>query len=243
MLIKLLCCEVLYREACSQIASGPHTCDVEFVPKGLHDLDTDKMVARLQEQIDAAGGGGYDAILLGYGLCNNGVVGLVARGTQLVLPRAHDCITILLGSREKYKDYASAHPGTYYRTVGWFERESAEGANETTMTQRLGLFQSYDALVEQYGEDNAKYVMEMMGDSTANYDRVTFIEMGLECEGVFREKAKAEAEEKGWAFDELTGSMLILRKLIHGEWDDDFLVLQPGETIAPSYDDGVVKVG
>ena len=36
-------------------------------------------------------------ILLGYGLCGNGLDGLSARHTRLVLPRAHDCIGLLMG--------------------------------------------------------------------------------------------------------------------------------------------------
>ena len=37
------------------------------------------------------------------------------------------------------------------------------------------------------------------------------------------------------------GSLVLLRKLIDGDWDDDMLTLQPGERLAMSYDDGVVK--
>ncbi|MFV1980286.1 MAG: DUF1638 domain-containing protein [Rhodothermia bacterium] len=34
-----------------------------------------------------------------------------------VLPRAHDCITLLMGSRTRYLEYFKAHPGTYFRSV------------------------------------------------------------------------------------------------------------------------------
>ena len=54
MRIKLLSCEVFFREICLLAASSPHTCDLEFLPKGLHDLGADKMPARLQEYIDRA---------------------------------------------------------------------------------------------------------------------------------------------------------------------------------------------
>ena len=32
-----------------------------------------------------------------------------------------------------------------------------------------------------------------------------------------------------------------MRRLIDGDWGDDMLVLQPGERLAMSYDDDVVK--
>ena len=36
--LKLIACEVLYREMCDAVARSPHQVDVEFLPKGLHDL-------------------------------------------------------------------------------------------------------------------------------------------------------------------------------------------------------------
>jgi len=238
---KLLCCEIFYREVCSLVANSPAICDVEFLPKGLHDLGVEKMRPRLQERIDAASEGPVEAVLLGYGLCNNGIVGLEARKVPLVVPRAHDCITLFLGGRNKYKDYFNAHPGTYYRTTGWLERNDPDSAGDETVFQKLGLFLQYEELVQKYGEENAKYIMETMGDPVAHYDRITYIRMGLPCENAFCEQAKKEAVEKGWQFEELRGSMELLRKLVCGEWDSDFLVVQPGGRIVAAYDDGVVK--
>ena len=50
--------------------------------------------------------------------------------------------------------------------------------------------------------------------------------------------ARDEAERRGWAFERIEGSMVLLRRLIDGDWGDDMLVLQPGERLAMSYDDG-----
>ena len=238
---KLLCCEIFYREVCSLVANSPAICDVEFLPKGLHDLGVEKMRPRLQERIDAVSEGPVEAVLLGYGLCNNGIVGLRARKVPLVVPRAHDCITLFLGGRGRYRDYFNAHPGTYYRTTGWLERNDSTGAGDETVFQKLGLFLQYEELVKKYGEDNAKYIMETMGDPVAHYDRVTYIRMGLPCENTFCEQARKEAADKGWQFEELEGSMELLRKLVAGEWDSDFLVVQPGDRIAATYDDGGVR--
>ena len=69
MKLKLLCCDVFYREVCHLVAESPNTCDIDFLPRGLHDLGCERMVARLQEKIHASEGGGYDAICLAYGLC------------------------------------------------------------------------------------------------------------------------------------------------------------------------------
>ena len=95
------------------------------MPKGLHDLGSEQMQARVQEAVDAVDTEAYDAILLGYGLCNNGLVGITAKDIPLVLPRAHDCITLFLGDRKRYSTYFIDHPGTYFKTSGWIERGKA----------------------------------------------------------------------------------------------------------------------
>jgi hypothetical protein len=241
MNLKLIACEICYRECCLLMAESPHRCDAEFLPKGLHDLGVEKMKPRIQERIDAVSPHVYDAVILAYGLCSNGIVGLESRHSRLVIPRAHDCITLFMGSRKRYAEYFAAHPGTYYRTTGWFERNDAGSAGEITVPERLGLHVGYEELVEKYGEENARYVMESMGDATAHYDRIAFINMGLKCEARFRDMAREEAREKGWTFDRIEGSLDLLRRLIHGEWDDDFLVLQPGESVRASHDDGVIN--
>lgn len=241
MKLKLLCCEVLYREACRLISESIHTVEAQFMPKGLHDLGVEKMLVRLQEQIDLADEQGYDALLLGYGLCNNGIAGLRTRKTRMVIPRAHDCITLFMGSRQKYIEYFQAHPGTYYRTSGWYERSDSSGAGEETVFQKLGLWMQYDELVRKYGEENAKYIQETLGDGLQNYDRVTFIGMGMGCDGRFRQMAQQEAQKKNWSFDEVEGSLSLLRRLLFGEWDADFLVLEPGQTPQPSHDEQVIR--
>src|SRR5690349_11386492 len=109
MRLKLFACEVLYREFCDAIARSPHTVDVEFVTKGLHDLGGPAMRRGLQEVIDVVDPRTCSAVLLGFALCGNGLNGLVARNVPLVAARAHDCIGLLLGSRSRYDEYFHSH--------------------------------------------------------------------------------------------------------------------------------------
>jgi len=122
MRLKLIACEVLFRELCDACAHSSHQVNPEFLPKGLHDLGGKPMAAKIQDAVDRTAEGACDAILLGYGLCGNGLDGVTARHTRLVAPRAHDCIALLLGSRQRYQAYFDANPGTYYRSTGWLER-------------------------------------------------------------------------------------------------------------------------
>ena len=104
--------------------------------------------------------------------------------------------------------------------------------------------ETYEELVEKYGEDNAKYIMETLGDGLRNYDRLTYIDMGVQENLGYDEQAARDAEEKGWTFERVAGDLGLLRKLVDGEWGSDvFLVVEPGETVAASHDDGIIKTG
>ena len=239
MVLKLISCEVLFREMCHACAHSPHRVDLEFLPKGLHDLGGKPMAAKIQEAVDRTEEGVYDAILLGYGLCGNGLDGLTARHTRLVLPRAHDCIALLMGSHDRYQAYFDGNPGTYYRSTGWLER--GQGLQQLTH-HTLGFDESLDALVRKYGEDNGRYLYQEMTRYRAQYRKLTFIETGLEAGGEFVAEAAAEASEKGWSFERLPGDLAWLGRLVEGVWTEaEFVVAEPGQRIVASYDNRVVK--
>ena len=99
MRLKLIACNVLLRQICRLVSESSHVFDLEFTEYDAHD-QSDILRQDLQTKIDTCMGKNYDAILLGYGLCGNSCVGISARDTQVVIPRAHDCCTIFLGSKE-----------------------------------------------------------------------------------------------------------------------------------------------
>ena len=243
MRLKLISCEIFFREFCACVARSPHTVDIEFLPKGLHDIGCQAMQARLQAVVDRVEERHYDALLLGYGLCNNGIVGLAAKSIPLVVPRTHDCITLFLGSSTRYRDYFESHPGVFFKTTGWIERGEADGdLGQLALGKKLGLVQSYEEMVAKYGEDNARYLWEEFGRNLArHYRQYTFIEMGVEPDASFEQRAREEAAKRNWAFEKITGDIGMIQRLVNGEWSEkEFLVVLPGYRIAATYDDGVV---
>ena len=198
------------------------------------------MSKTLQSVIDTADCGKYDAILLCYGLCNNGIAGLHAP-VPMVVPRAHDCITLLLGSKEKYAEYFADNPGTYFHSSGWQERNLGSNEIEGGIMQQLGLSKSYQEYADAFGDENAEYLMSILGSWVIHYKKLAFINNGIGDIENNREKAKDYAQSNGWAYEELEGGISLIERLVDGEWDEpDFLLIPPGHRIAPSNDSGIV---
>lgn len=238
-------CEVFHREACAAMAQSPYVIDIEFMPKSLHDIGEGPMSSRLQTAIDDALAARPpeswpDAIVLLYGLCNNGIRGLHAP-IPIIVPRAHDCITLLLGSRTRYIEHFQANPGTFYKSPGWIERDSDPDANPASVTSRMGITHDYAKLVEEYGEENAEYLMETMGNWLKNYRKLSFIDTGVGQQEQYRQVCRAQAQENDWEYEEVAGDTVLINKLLNGDWNEqDFLVLQPGQQIAVSNESTVI---
>jgi hypothetical protein len=243
MRLKLISCEVFYREMCHAVACSKNRVDMEFVPKGLHDLGAKPMLDRLQAILDKQDENKYDTFVLGYALCNNGLSGLTARNKPVVIPKAHDCITLFLGSKERYREYFDSHPGVYFLTSGWIERADIPAElSQQTIEHQIGMDRTYEELVAKYGEDNAKFLYEELCQTTRNYGQFTYIEMGIEPDGVFARHTQQEAQKRGWAYEKVGGDLALIQRLVDGDWaEQDFVVLQPGETLVTSYDDGVLR--
>src|SRR5512140_3197517 len=132
MRYRCLTCEALARPVYWCAATSPHIIDVELIRRGLHDRPAD-LRSQLQAMIDATPNPKYDAVLLVYGLCGQATAGLRAGVVPLVIPRAHDCITLFLGSRQRYLQQFSDNPGTY-----WYSQDYIERKDGTTSSLAMG---------------------------------------------------------------------------------------------------------
>lgn len=240
MRLKCISCEVLARPIYLCAAYSPHIVDVAMLRRGLHNTPAN-LRAQLQHQIDETVGQGYDAVVLAYGLCGQATAGLVARDASLVVPRAHDCITLFLGSRQRYNEQFQEHSGTYWYTLDYIERNDDSGSalalGSGSDTQLEAVYQEY---VEKYGEDNADYLMDVMGAWQTHYKRAAYIDLGVGDGSAVEAQAQADATRRNWTFDRVAGDIVLIRRLLEGDWDQDFLVLQPGQQLKMTYDDAII---
>jgi hypothetical protein len=180
---------------------------------GLH-VNPAALKQALQQAIDEAGQEA-GTVLLGYGLCSQAIVGLRANGCTLVVPRVDDCISIFLGSRQAYTAQSRLEPGTYYLTKGWLE------VGDTP-------FGEYDRLLEKYGRERADRMIRLM---LHNYTRLAFINTGLQGLDTYRQQAQELARRFELRYEEIEGSDALVKKLLAGPWDEDLIVVLPGQEI------------
>ena len=238
MLLKLIVCEVFTREICHCVATSPHVVDLEFTPKGAHN-EPAYLRNLLQERIDAANASekNYDAIVLGLGLCGNATVGLFSHGAPLVIPRAHDCCTLFLGSKQRQKEHFGDTPSQAFSSAGYLEHGGDFVREAEAVREQSGFDVPFETFVEQYGEENAKYLWETLHPNYPQDGHVVFIEVPEFKHLGYAEECRRKAEAEGKEFAVVEGSMDLVRNMVNGEWNPaDFLVLQPGEAITAVYD-------
>jgi hypothetical protein len=219
MPLYILACRVLQSimEPYLRDANIPAT----FMEYGFH-RTPQLMTPALQEELDRVVE--PSVFIIGYGLCGNGLAGLKAGQHTLIVPRADDCITLLLGSYESYIREFTAEPGTYYLTKGWLESGSHP-------------LKEYRELLEKYDQETADWIMD---EQYRNYKRLVLVapdQAELDaCRAKAREVADFCAERWGFQYEEKLGSDAFVKTLITEackltESTDDFLIIPPGGEI------------
>ena len=230
--LKIIACNVMWRELCYYASLSPNKFAFTFLPYGLHNTPKD-LHTEVQKAIDATSDS-VDAILLGYGLCSKGIENITAGKTRLVITKGHDCITCFLGSKERYREYFDAHPGTYWYTPGWIENHVSPGKEryETLLAQYK----------EKFGDDDAEYLMEMEQGWFKQYTTAAYIDLGVGNDEPYKKFTRECAEWLGWKYDELKGDSSLFKRLVEGDWTTgEFLIVEPGHHIEATNDDEVVR--
>jgi len=190
--------------------------EVHYLDQNLH-RSPERMRPLIEEKI--AETAEYAAhIVLGYGLCSNGVVGIRAAGQMLCVPRVHDCVALMLGSRRAYHKAFSERAGTYYLTPGWVAEQK----------DPLGMLEN--EYVPKLGREDAEWGLR---EELKHYTHIVLISgQGMKDRAFLRERAKANADFLEKQYEEVEGSDRFFRKLLFGPYDsEDFVCVAPGEAI------------
>lgn len=207
---RIIACQTVIEEMRPMLPCGVETLTLE---SGLH-LHPDKLRSSLQEMIDKITAD-TETIIVGYGMCSMGVIGLRASDSTLVIPRVDDCIAIFLGSREAYERELKQEPGTYFLSKGWIE-------GGITLVDELR------GMEERHGKSIANRVMKRMFQ---HYKRLAFIDMDYQDQERYRQFSHRAAERFDLDYQEIKGTTRLLTKMCDGPWDDDFIVAPPGYII------------
>ena len=205
---------------------------VKFLEGGLHDRP-DLLRQKLQTAIDELSvSGGCDRIVVGYGVCGRGTVGIQARDIPLSIPKVHDCIALFLGGDAAYRDQFKKYPGTYYISAGWYE-EKTEPLSQRRLSAYYGDEKlNYGELVDQYGEKAAKETFQFLSTWQKNYQRAAFIETGAKISPKYEKYAQDMATEYQWKYEKIAGKRVLIEKLLTAsETTDEILVVAPNHVI------------
>ena len=159
-------------------------------------------------------------ILLGFGLCGNGLNNINAGKHFLLIPRTDDCIAILLGSYQTYRREMAKEPGTYYLSKGWLE------AGTNPLEESL-------ELEKKYGREKAAWLMDYQYH---NYKRLLMVARNPAELEIYHSKALQVAEycsRWGMRYEEILGSDDYLQSLVEiavnfEKLSDDFILIPPG---------------
>ncbi len=224
--IAIITCKVL-AGALQRLLPTDLATSVRLMEYGLHRVPT-KLTGAVQEALDEIEP--PRLVVLGYGLCGNGLRGIRAGRHTLLVPRTDDCIAILLGSYRLYMRQFSSEPGTYWLTKGWLEAGSHP--------------------LKEYAEYEAKYgpaeAMWLLDQQYQHYERIVLVAPNAEEMSAYRSQAQEVArfcQRWGMRYEEVLGSDDYVRRLIElalGLRDgaispegagSDFLVIPPGGEI------------
>jgi hypothetical protein len=210
----VIACRVMEPELDQALAEGGDEVEILYLDQGLHRTPV-KLLGLVQEKIDQAARTA-SRIVLGYGLCSNGMVGVTARRQGLLIPRCHDCITLFLGSPSRYQQLFRENPGTYYLTPGWIKEKK----------DPLGILEEY---VLRYGHETAKWAIE---EELKHYTHIALIDTGVKVMAHLRTRAMENAVVLKKQYEEIPGSLDYFRELLRGPYTEEkFLHLRLGEQV------------
>lgn len=202
----LIACETLKDEI--QKVMDTHHLDipVHWMGNSLH-AAPDRLREALQEVLKSVTD--LDQVLLGYGNCGNGLVGIECPSATMVIPRFADCIDMLLSDNTALDEIRS---NTYFLTKGWLR-------GECPVTKDL----NYQ--LKRYGKEQSKKIMQVL---FKNYTYMMMIQTDSYDMSDVQDELNDFSALTELELIEGRGSLTILEQLLTGRWTQNFCIIPPG---------------
>ncbi|MEI6075760.1 MAG: DUF1638 domain-containing protein [Verrucomicrobiota bacterium] len=232
--LALLACSVFKQEIELYTRGASHIKETRFFEMSLHDRPT-YLRGILQENLESIEARtDIDAVVLAYGLCGRGTLGLRPTRHPFVIPRAHDCITVFFGSKEIYAKHQQGCPTCYYYTPGWNRGRRVPG-EERLEAMRL-------ELAAKFEPEEVDFLLTSEREQWAKYDTATYLDLGTTDAQDESEFARKCAAWLGWKFEHYHGDPTLLRDLLWGNWDADrFQIIAPEMQLGQTLDDSIMS--
>ena len=234
-------CQVFFREISYLASQSKNTITTVWLPQGLHDTP-DMLRDSLKSAVENASSlimrhHSYDKadyIVLGYGLCSRGVIGVRSTEIPLIVPKTDDCVGVFLGSQKRYLENFNKYSGVYWFNPGWVENAYTPTA-ESFEDKRQEYMERFE------DEETVDYLIEQESLWVKNYKYGVYINSDVYDNQAAKQKAEQDILGLGWKFEELSGDSSMLKNMIDGNFTDDFLIVPPFHEIAETFEADKIK--
>ena len=207
----IIACSMMEDEIKKTVTETGSDIPLLWVDRGLHEYP-EQLRGELTEKI-AQCEKDYDTIVLAYGLCGNGTVGLVSAKARLVIPHFDVCIRIMTSMQPGVPPEVDIR--SLYYTRGWLESNLVKS-------------EGYERCLKKYGAKKTQWIYREM---VKNYRSICLLETTAYDIAACQADACHMAEVLGLELTTQPGTLRILKKMVTHQWDDEFIICEPGEAL------------
>jgi hypothetical protein len=210
MMTELICCKTIEAELKMAMEMTELEYPINWLEPNLHNTPH-KLNSALQEIFDSLH---CDRLIMVMGFCGNSVAGLRTGCFETVLPRVDDCISLLLGIKNRMA--IEREKGTYFLSKGWLDGEH-------------DIWSEYKHAAEKYGEKKGKAIFDLM---FSNYKRIGVLDTGCYSIKDILPTTEKIAQTLALEHEVIPADVKYLSELLVGPWSKEkFLLIAPNTEI------------
>lgn len=208
--MKIVACEMMEDEIKKAMYDMGLESEVVWLERGLHNCP-ERLRAACQAEIDRIPAD--ETVLMAFSQCGNATVGLRCSCAKLIIPKFSDCVRIVLSHSQGCFNEADLR--TLYTSKGWMDSEHSMRAD-------------YQISLQKYGEKKTRQIFALMLEQ---YRCFCLMDTGAYDLSLYEPEARETAALFGLRYETCRGCLRVYEKLFSGQWDEEFVVKESGETV------------